>query len=243
MIRVFIYHSSSERLQYLQKITSTYFQKKRHTYHLTCCCKYSDAASYLSGPGKKDDIFFFDFSDFSQAFRLTCSLREQNFRAVWVYTDGTPENLYRTLLIQPSAYIENSGIEKTVLAVLDQLEQYHQFVQKKHYFCFKFEGEYLRIPFEEISFFESNAKKVTLYQAKSDKRYYFAAKLDDISSQVSSDFLRCHQSYLVNMHMIRRLDTQNHVFRLYSNEEILISRRNYKEAKERYEQFLAELGG
>ncbi|HIY52788.1 MAG TPA: LytTR family transcriptional regulator DNA-binding domain-containing protein, partial [Candidatus Agathobaculum merdavium] len=59
-------------------------------------------------------------------------------------------------------------------------------------------------------------------------------------AQLPSYFLRCHQSYLVNMQQIRKLDTQNHVFLLGNNEEILISRRNYTHAKERYQQFLLE---
>ena len=71
-----------------------------------------------------------------------------------------------------------------------------------------------------------------------DKRYYFAAKLDHIAEQLSSDFIRCHQSYLVNMHMIRQFDSKNHTFWLQSNEEIPISRRAYKETKECYEMFL-----
>ncbi|MDE6925907.1 MAG: LytTR family transcriptional regulator DNA-binding domain-containing protein [Acetatifactor sp.] len=188
--------------------------------------------------GKKDDIFFFDFSDFSGAILLASHLREQNLMASWVYMEGTSENLYRALYAQPSAYVGDAVNEKEVLTTLRQLVQRSLQMQKKYYFCFKLEGEYLRIPFEEISYFESNAKKVTLHQVKSDKCYFFTAKLDDISKQLSSDFIRCHQSYLVNMQEIRCLDIKNHLFRLRSNEEIMISRRSYKETKEKYEQFL-----
>ncbi len=239
MIRVFIYHSSPGRLQSIQKTAMAYFKGIRHTYHLTCCNRPDDAAAYIKAMGKRDDIFLLDFSDYSKAILLAGLLREQNLLAAWAYMDGTPENLYRALFAQPSAYIRDTGNEREILAVLRQLEQQSLSVQKKHYFCFKLEGEYLRIPFEDISYFESNAKKVTLHQAKRDKCYFFTAKLDDIFMQVSPDFVRCHQSYLVNMQMIRSLDIKNHLFRLHSNEEIMISRRSYKETKERYERFLA----
>ena len=96
----------------------------------------------------------------------------------------------------------------------------------------------MRIPYDEISDFESNAKKVTLRKEDGGETYYFTAKLDDIEQELPSFFLRCHQSYLVNMHKIRSLDTKERTFLLFSGEEILISRRMYTEAKERYQNFL-----
>ncbi len=240
MIRIFVYHSQPNRMQFLQQIIVAYFQKQRHTYRLTACSKHDEALQYLRGAGKNDDIFFYDFSDFLTGTRLANCLRKHSFHASWVYMDGTAENLYSVMLLQPSAYIPDSGNSGIVFTTLQRLERYQQTLQKRYYFSFKCDGEYLRIPFEEICYFESSAKKVRLQPDKSDKNYYFAAKLDDISGQLPDYFLRCHQSYLVNMHMIRRLDTQNHVFLLHSNEEVLISRRNYREAKEEYQRFLEE---
>lgn len=240
MIRIFIYHSQLNRMQFLQQIMVAYFQKQRHTYRLTVCGKQDEALRYLNGAGKNDDVFFFDFSDFSTGIRLAGYLREQNLQAAWVYMDGTAENLYSAMLLRPSAYIPDSGNSRAVFTGLQRLERYHQTLQKRYYFNFKCDGEYLRIPFEDILYFESSAKKVRLQPVKGEKHYFFAAKLDDIAGQLPDYFLRCHQSYLVNMHMIRRLDTQNHVFLLQSNEEILISRRIYREAKERYQRFLEE---
>lgn len=240
MIRVFIFHRDLERLQYLHQIVTSYFQREQHTYHLMSCCNYSDAVTYVKDLGKKDDIFFFDFSDFRNAFSLAGFLREHNSHASWVYTDGSVEGLYRALIMRPSAYIEHTDNGQAVIAAVKRLEQYHLLLEKKCYFCFKCDGEYRRLSFDEINYFESNAKKVMLCVTGSDKRYYFAARLDQIAEQLPSNFIRCHQSYLVNMHMIRQFDAKNHVFWLQSNEEIPISRRAYKETKERYEMFLDE---
>ena len=156
--------------------------------------------------------------------------------------DGSPENLYKAMLLQPSAYLPDSADGHAVRTTLSRLERYHQMLQRDLFFSFKCEGEHQRIPYADISYFESSAKKVMLHSVRDGKRYCFAAKLDDLAQGLPSCFLRCHQSYLVNMHMIRSLDTPNHVFRLHSNEEILISRRSYQEAKERYQRFLEEQG-
>ena len=53
-------------------------------------------------------------------------------------------------------------------------------------------------------------------------------------------FLRCHQSYLVNMEEIRSLDVNEHLFILKNNEDVLISRRQYLAAKEQYETYKKE---
>lgn len=240
MIAVFIYHRQSARIQFLQKTMAAYFQKHRHTYRLTASSNYDDAMRHLSGPGKSDDLFFFDFTAFSDGIHLASRLREQNPRAFWVFMDGTPEHLYTAMLLQPSAYLPDSEACGAVLDTLQRLEKYTQMVQKSRYFTFKCEGEYLRVPFEDISYFESSAKKVTLQPSKGGRRYCFSAKLDDLAGQLPPYFLRCHQSYLVNMNMIQSLDTQNHVFLLCSKEEIFISRRSYRDAKERYQRFLEE---
>lgn len=242
MIRIFLYHSQLNRLQSLHDDIASHFQKQKCTYRLTACGKYEDAAAYLNGDGKKDDIFLFQFTDFSVGIRLASLLREKNPQGQWVYMDGSLENLYKAMLLQPSACIPDSADSVDVLATVSRLGKYQQILQKKLYFSFKCEGKYLRIPYAEICCFESRAKKVILQQVRSDSQYCFAAKLDDIEKELPSCFLRCHQSYLVNMHMIRSLDTQNHIFLLCSNQEILISRRNYREARERYQQFLEARG-
>ena len=239
MIRVFLYHAQINRLQFLQKGIVAYFQRQKHTYRLTACGRYEDALAHLHGDGKHDDVFLLQCSDFPTGIRLASCLREQNPYGLWGYMDGTPENLYKSMLLQPSAYIPDSADGKMVLVTLHRLERYLQVLQKKLYFSFKCEGKYLRIPYEDITYFESRAKKVLLHTVKGDKHYCFAAKLDDLAKVLPPSFLRCHQSYLVNMNTIQSLDTQNHVFLLQSNEEILISRRNYQEAREAYQQFLA----
>lgn len=52
MIRVFLYHSQLNRLQFLQKAITAYFQQQKHTYRLTACGRYEDAAAYLRGDEK-----------------------------------------------------------------------------------------------------------------------------------------------------------------------------------------------
>ena len=112
-------------------------------------------------------------------------------------------------------------------------------MEKTRYFTFKCEGEYQRLPVDAILFLESSGKMLTLHQ-ENRKNYYFRAKLDEIAASLPDSFLRCHQSFLVNLHVIRQLDEKNHVFILQNDDEIPVSRRLYPEAKRMYRLFMSE---
>ena len=59
--------------------------------------------------------------------------------------------------------------------------------------------------YKEILYFESNARKVTIY-TQNGEHYTFNGKLSEIEQKMSDGkipFLRVHQSYLVNYYLIR----------------------------------------
>ena len=238
MVRVFIYNGDMDSLKQMYETVAGYFRRERITFRLMACAKFEDADKYLLKSASEEDIFFVDFSRYEGGFKLAAYFRDCSLSGSWVYVGRDIDGLLKALSIRPSGFISDPKAQKQVLQCLKALVAYHQKRERKLYFSFKFEGEQMRLPFEDICYFESNAKKVILYQAPKTRNYIFTAKLDDIEKVLPDFFLRCHQSYIVNMHMIRCLDTKNHVFIMYSNEEILISRRMYSQAKEIYERFI-----
>lgn len=238
MIKIMAYHKDPEEIQLLGKWVTAYFQKVRHTYQFVAYTKWENAAKHLREEGAKDDIVFLDCTDLPKAASLTKQLRSRNTAASWVYVGADLQGLCALLLMRPSAYLPGLSDGKQTAAVLQRLELYHQEMQKRNDFTFKLDGEYVRVPFTRISYFESNGKKVILHLDNSSQTYYFPAKLDDIEEKLPGFFLRCHQSYLVNMHMIRNLNKKGPSFVLYSMEEVGISRRSAAAAKEAYEAFL-----
>ena len=238
MMRILVYISDLEKAQALCTVLSAYFQKVRHSYRISAYTKWDDAMKHVHTDAAKYDVVFLDSQDLQKAAALIKQFREYNQTASWVYIGPDLEGLCRILLMRPSAYLADLSDNRKTLVTIQRLNMYHQEMHKKNDFSFKFEGEIIRIPYTQISHFESSAKKVTLYVANSNRTYHFSAKLDDIEEMLPSFFLRCHQSYLVNLHMIRTLDNKNHVFLLHSAEEVFISRRSYVASKEAYENFL-----
>lgn len=238
MVRILIFNNNLEQAQLLCSLIAVYFKKVRHSYNIKAYTNAIEAEKHIRTDAKNDDIVFMDCTNLQKAAALIKRFRERNNAASWVYIGPDLGGLCRILLMRPSAYIPDLSDRRKILTIVQQLDLYHQHMHQKNDFTFKSEGEIVRVPYASISYFESNAKKVTLHISNSTKVYHFAAKLDDIEAMVPGFFLRCHQSYLVNMQMIRHLDSKSHSFIMHSTDEVFISRRTYAAAKEAYESFL-----
>lgn len=95
----------------------------------------------------------------------------------------------------------------------------------------------IRIPYHEILYVESNNSKCVLHR-KSGNTYVVYKRLDEIEEELKDErFLRCHQSYLVNMDYIYQADKQ---FELISGETVLIRQRDLKAIRQTYLDYLAK---
>ena len=238
MVNIFMYIRDKAVLERLCHTAINYLASAKFRFKIKACDKYGDALQYVKKSAKSSDIFIFDFFEWDEGHRLAAYIYENNRNAAWVMVRGSTKNLIKILPLRPAAYLEDAANLKLFTNIIEVLNRQHQTEQKKNYFNFKYEGEYIRIPYENISRFESNGKKVILHLNNTKEKYSFSAKLDTISEDLPGMFLRCHQSYLVNMQSVKCLDIKRHVFVLYSNDEVWISRRMYGEVKERYQQYI-----
>ena len=240
-MKLFIYHEKPDIVQFLYQTVKEYFETVRHTYQIFATWQLKESAEYLKQNVRNVDLFLMDFSRFESGKKMIQYIRQYNSAASWVYI-GELKGLPDTLLYRPSAYLNTEMTKASVTDLIQQLDALFQCEQKENYFTFKYEKEFVRIPYDKITFFESQAKKVILHLIPNDKKYYFTAKLSDIETMLPDCFLRCHQSYLINMNQVKYLDQGDHIFMMQSQEEILISKRLYTNVKKTYETYMAESG-
>ncbi len=121
-------------------------------------------------------------------------------------------------------------------ALLDAIERAKRQIHEEEDECFvvTFKGTVFKIKIRDIIYFESEKRTVILHGRNESWTIY--RKLDEVQEVVPDYFLRCHQSYLVNMNEIRSLKPL--CLELIQGDEIPVSRPKYKEAKERFLQFL-----
>ena len=166
---------------------------------------------------------------------LANRMRRKNAVFSLIFTAGEAVSVKPLLRFRPSALI-TGGAEDTAFGDALRFCCAEQMRYLSH-FTVKNKGSLLRIPFEEIRFFESRQRLVILHGTHRTVEFY--AKLSEVQEKLPQDiFLRCHQSFLVNMQAVSRLDRSNRCFVLNSGATIEISKANYTQAAARYEAFL-----
>ena len=86
------------------------------------------------------------------------------------------------------------------------------------------------VKFDDILYVESSNSKCILHS--NNKNYCIYKRLTDIEAELSDKrFLRCHQSYLVNMDYIKNADKQ---FELLNGELVCIRQRSLKAIKQEF---------
>ena len=79
-----------------------------------------------------------------------------------------------------------------------------------------------RIPFEKINYFEAASKRVFVRLFREDYRYNDT--LESLEKQLPEFFIRCHRSYIVNLHRISRFIASEYVVVLDNGMQVPVSR-------------------
>lgn len=86
------------------------------------------------------------------------------------------------------------------------------------------------LKFDNIIYVESSNSRCIIHSDNTD--YVIYKRLNDIEAELNNKrFLRCHQSYLVNMDYIKNVDKQ---FELINGDFVCIRQRNLKAIKQQY---------
>lgn len=86
---------------------------------------------------------------------------------------------------------------------------------------------------DEILYLESRAHRTMIHTYEGEEVCH--DKIADLEQRMGENFVRCHQSFLVNMKYIRQIENES--FKLENGEEISISKRRYVKTKEQYFQY------
>ena len=113
------------------------------------------------------------------------------------------------------------------------------FVDKEKYYILENKKNTLRIAYSDILYVMSDKRKVIIYQpnGKTDSLY---CKLDEMEEKLDDRFIRCHQSYLINVQYIRGIETDG--FLMIDDVFVPISQKKYWASKRRYVQYIQNQG-
>lgn len=112
--------------------------------------------------------------------------------------------------------------------------------EAKREFAFQVQGTSVRIKEREILYFQSDKRKILLKTMGDSPQFYeFYGKLDAVESELSQDFCRCHQSFILNLNGVKYLESKE--FILQNKELIPISRNKYPAVKKQFTEFMGRI--
>ena len=113
--------------------------------------------------------------------------------------------------------------------LLNAMERHMLQTNKTHkVYTLEVGGRKISVDYDDILFFEtsSNIHKVILH-AK-DRQIEFPGTIKELASALSGDFVRCHQSFLINKKNIKEIDAKSRIIHFINGETCLMSTRMMK---------------
>lgn len=100
-------------------------------------------------------------------------------------------------------------LDKPINGILFQkyfLEAFYKILNSDAYFEFRFQRETIKVLFNQIRYFESIKRKISLFMEHDTYKFY--GKLNEVENHINGSkfsFLRIHQSFLVNYKYIKKI--------------------------------------
>lgn len=90
-----------------------------------------------------------------------------------------------------------------------------------------------RVEFQNIEYIESRNKYIIIH-CTCGIIYTERCKLSDIEELLDSRFLRCHQSYIINMDEVKEINTS---FLMFSGNTVPIRRKDFAKIRNKFEEY------
>ena len=211
--------------EYMQRIVKDYFQRKGNScqIHLFSCggdfCANAEAVDF--------DILFLDIGMEGQNGMDTAyEIRKRGLDMEIVFVTAFRDYVFEGYKVGAVRYILKTELEKEVSECLDAILKNHK--REERSVCFSFVKGQREILLSDLYYVESKAHKL-VFKVGSDELAMYDV-LDHVEERLSEQyFIRCHQSYLVNLEHIVQIKG----YRLYLSDgtEIPVSRTRYQETK------------
>lgn len=234
MLRVAICDDSALERELLADYLSHYC----NSHAIPCTCMMYECGEplyYELGDGGWFDIVLLDIlMRPSLGIDVARRLREIGYKGTIVFCTAALDFAPESFEVGASGYLLKpynvETFERTMNRILADIIE--------NTYAIKNRSQVLHIPRDEIMYVESHNSQCILHQV-GQKTYTIYKKLGEIENELTAPcFLRCHQSFLVNMNYVRNVDKD---FTLTNGDVVLIRKKNLKEIRQIYYDYLSRM--
>ena len=204
MLSIAICDDEKHICDYLEKRTREYLAKSDIDGILSVFCDGVDLAEACKKQQDAFDIIFLDIK-MKNSNGVDCAklLRDEGVNALIVFVTSSAEYVFSGYEVKAFRYILKTDLEnafdRTFSECLLELKK-----KATDFYSVKTASSLKNIALDEILYFESN-KRVIIVHTKNEELSFYG-KLDSIEKELAGkDFIRIHQSYLVNALKIKSL--------------------------------------
>lgn len=147
--------------------------------------------------GMHYDLIYLDIElEMMNGVELGSKIRNElkNDKVQIVYISAKTNYAMELFEVRPLNFLVKPINNQQVIDVLEKAIDLSKEISK--YYEFNINRSYYKIAYGDIVYFESKSRKVILHTEIN--QYEFYAKLNEIDEQTNNEFLRIHQSFLVN---------------------------------------------
>lgn len=183
--------------------------------------------------GLQFDVLFLElYMEGETGIEIAKELRIMGCREDIVFVTSEDEYVLENFEVNVTACLRKNE-EETFFVCLDEIRKRQQ---KKNYTIVKKSGM-VKIPYTDILFVESRNAKC-IFHLLDGVQYTIYEQLGNIELELEdSRFLRCHQSYLVNMDYVRQVEKS---FELITGDIVYIRQHNLKAIKQIYYAYMEQ---
>lgn len=215
--------------EYVLKLLSGYLTKEGMAFHIDT---FGDGRDFCENGENLSgyDIVFLDIGmEGMNGMDTAYVIRRQNSDMDIVFITVMPDYVFEGYKVGAVRYIMKTELDKALPECLaDILKKRKNRGQKME---FPFVGGSRQVLLGEILYIESKSHKLQ-FVGKNETLYIYG-QLSELEDKLSvTNFVRCHQSYLVNMEHINKIN--NYWIYLSDGTEIPVSRRKYSDVKNRF---------
>ncbi len=226
-MRIAICDRSAEDRRFLARLLGEAFM--RRSIHMTV--EFYDDPRELQGDiaeGNAVDAVFLDLTDDSEnALRAAATIRQLLCGVELILTSTTAEFAVEGYDLGVGGYLIKPYRAERLLRLTERFSRTERpsCLTVCHY------RSLVRVPYHEIAFVESRNTKCLIH-LRDGGEYRVYRQLDELERELEDPrFLRCHQSFLVNMDTIVKVDNQ---FELENGETVAIRQRELRRIRTEY---------
>jgi two-component system, LytTR family, response regulator LytT len=155
-------------------------------------------------------------------------IREMNQQVIIIFVTNYLDSIFEGYKVRAFRYIMKDNMNKELLTAIE--DALLELEDNQKYFQYFAKGKTLKIFYSDIIYFESKARVIDIHTVKSIEIFY--GKINTIEESLKEDFIRCHQSYVVNLKYIAGIE--GNYLMIITGERIPISESRKSEVKKAF---------